>query len=275
MTEIDPLPPGWRTYINSRMDAVEMFEVAGGRAVVYSAPRPAKTTKNEDAILVAAMGPKSGVLGVADGAGGLLAGAEAARLAITHLARELAAPAAPDRPLFERMRSGLLNAHGNIERMGLGAATTFAGVEIVNGAMRSVHAGDSMVLVIARDGGRKHRTVAHSPVGYALEAGVLSEVEAIFHRDLHLVSNLLGVDHPEIEVSDALPLAPGDTVVIGSDGLFDNLLVDEIARTVSSADLLSAAVGLVEETVRRMTRPQGEVPSKPDDLAFILFRLEG
>ncbi|MFH0946729.1 MAG: SpoIIE family protein phosphatase [Planctomycetota bacterium] len=275
MTEIDPLPPGWRIYIDSRMDAVELFELAGGRAAVYSAPRPEKTSKNEDAALLAVMGSESAVLGVADGAGGLLAGAEAARLAITHLARELAGPAPPEVPLHERIRNGLLSAHDSIERMGVGAATTFAGIEIVRGEMRSVHAGDSMVLVIAADGGRKHRTVAHSPVGYALEAGVLSEVEAIFHQDLHLVSNLLGVETPEIEVSAPLQLAPGDTVVIGSDGLFDNLLIDEIAEMVSSADLLSAAVGLVEETVRRMTRPAGDHPSKPDDLAFILFRLEG
>ena len=275
MTEIDPLPPGWRIYIDSRMDAVELFEVAGGRAAVFAAPRPQKTSENEDAALLAVMGPESCVLGVADGAGGLHAGAEASRLAITHLARELAGPADHETPLYERIRRGLLSAHGSIEQLGVGAATTFAGIEVVRGEMRSVHAGDSMVLVVSAKGTCRHRTVAHSPVGYALEAGVLSEVEAIFHRDLHLVSNLLGVDIPEIEVSEPLQLEVGDTVVIGSDGLFDKLLVDEIAKRVSTADPLSAAVGLVEETVRRMTRPTGEDPSKPDDLALILFRLEG
>ncbi len=128
------------------------------------------------------------------------------------------------------------------------------------------------MLVVSENGQRRLQTVPHSPVGYAVEAGVLDEREAICHQDLHLVSNLLGVDTAEIEFSDPLQLAPSDTVVIASDGLFDNLLMDDIVENVCRGALMDVALNLVEETLRHMIRPDGAEPSKPDDLALILYR---
>jgi len=271
MTDSDPRPSGWHIYLDSHMKAVEIIEVAGGRAAVFLTGRPGKTTPNEDAALVAALDAESGVLGVADGAGGLQAGAEASRLAITHLTRELAGEGA-GRALHERIVSGLQAAHDGIRQLGLGAATTFAGIQLERESLRTMHVGDSVVMVVGRKGNRRLQTVPHSPVGYAVQAGVLNEREAICHQDLHLVSNLLGVDTPEVEVGEPFRLEADDTVVIASDGLFDNLLAEEVAKRVAGTDLESAATNLVGETLRRMLDPDGFEPSKPDDLSLILFR---
>ena len=272
MTDSDPLPPDWRIYLDSHMEVVEVVEIGGGRAAAFLTARPGKTTPNEDAALLAALEPGRCVLGVADGAGGLQGGAEASRLAITHLARELAGDG-QGLALHERVVRGLEAAHDSIGQLGLGAATTFAGIEVEGRCLRTTHVGDSVVMVVGPKGDRRLQTVPHSPVGYAVEAGVLNEREAINHQDLHLVSNLLGVDTPDIEVSAPYELQEGDTVVIASDGLFDNNLSDEIAALVTGVELQSAAVRLVEETLRRMLEPDGFEPSKPDDLSLILFRL--
>ena len=48
--------------------------------MVYSAPAPGKGSANEDAAALVSVEPDSSVLIVADGVGGHLAGAEAARV---------------------------------------------------------------------------------------------------------------------------------------------------------------------------------------------------
>jgi serine/threonine protein phosphatase PrpC len=76
-----------------------------------------------------------------------------------------------------------------------------------------------------------------------------------------------------VEVGPALQLAARDTVLLASDGLFDNLFIDEIVATIRSGPLVAAADRLVERVQARM---QGEEaahrPCKPDDLTIVLFR---
>ena len=64
-----------------------------------------------------------------------------------------------------------------------------------------------------------------------------------------------------------------DTVLLASDGLFDNLFIDEIVNTIRSGPLVAAADRLVERVQARM-QGQGaaDQPCKPDDLTVVLFR---
>lgn len=259
-----------RPYVDSDMQEVELLRVAGGQAAVFSAARPGKDGPNEDSALVASFPPQTVLLAVADGAGGMRGGERASRTAIECVSSRVAG-AAPD-GLRARLVTGIEEAHQAIVGLGVGAATTFAGVLVEQGRLRSVHVGDSVVLVMGQRGRKKLQTVSHSPVGYAVEAGILDEREALDHEDLHLVSNLLGVGDPRIEISTEFELRPRDTVVIGSDGLFDNMVVSEIVEAVRKGDLLEVTVALVEATLRRMVDPEPGRPSKPDDLALIVFR---
>ena len=254
------------------MDSVELHSVAGGRAAVFCAGRPGKTTPNEDCVLMAPLDESRAVLAVADGAGGMRGGDRASRVAIESVAESLAAvePADPR----ARLVSGIERAHHGVVGLGLGAATTFAGVLLDGDAVRSVHVGDSVVLVCGQRGRRKLQTVSHSPVGYAVEAGILDEAEALRHEDLHLVSNLLGVGDPRIEISTEVTMRPRDTIVIGSDGLFDNLVVEEIVETIRKGDLLQVTVELVERALGRMVDPPRGGPGKPDDIGLIVYRME-
>jgi serine/threonine protein phosphatase PrpC len=138
--------------------------------------------------------------------------------------------------------------------------------------IRPYHVGDSAILLVGSRGRIKMQTVSHSPVGYAIQAGILDEDEAISHADRHLVSNVIGTPESHTEVGARRLMNQRDTVVMGSDGLFDNLYLAEIADIVRKGPLLDAAHRLAEIATRRMANVDDHQPSKPDDLTFALFR---
>jgi len=265
------LPDGWRIYVDAETQMPEILPLARGQLAAFCARRPGKEAANEDSVLVAPLDDEENVLVVADGAGGLRGGADASRIAVENIVHSLSRREAESDPL-EVVESGIGQAHRAISGLGLGAATTVAGVWIERDRLRSFHTGDSMVLVVGQRGKLKLCTTPHSPVGYAEHAGLLDEKAAMFHQERHLVSNLLGIGEVSIEESRAIKLRPRDTVVIASDGLFDNLFVDEIVEIVRMGPLPEAIQNLVDETRRRMITPVEGVPSKPDDLGVILFR---
>jgi PPM family protein phosphatase len=167
---------------------------------------------------------------------------------------------------------GIEKANRDVLKLGVGAATTLAVAEIQGNRLRTYHVGDSQIMVIGHKGKIKLKTMSHSPVGYAIEAGLLEEQDAIMHEELHLVSNLIGYASMHIEIGTPMELSPRDTVIIASDGLFDNLRSEEIAATCRGGQLLSMSRELISACRARMIdAPDGE-PSKPDDLTFIAFR---
>lgn len=228
--------------------------------------------ENEDAVAIIEVDSGHHLLMLADGVGGLPAGAQASTLALDALIEAIQSALFEGQPLQHGIVTGFDQANVAICERGGGGASTLAVVEIDHGQLRTYHAGDSGVLVTGQRGRLKLMTIAHSPVGYAQEAGYLTEVEAIHHEERHVVSNLLGSTDMRIEIGQRLELSRFDTVVVGSDGLFDNLLSDEIANLIRTGDLLFAAQELASRARMRMADPQPDRPSKPDDLSFILYR---
>jgi serine/threonine protein phosphatase PrpC len=171
--------------------------------------------------------------------------------------------------------NGIERASQAVARLGTGAATTLTVAEIQEDVVRPYHVGDSMLLVVSQRGRIKFQSVAHSPVGFAFESGLLGESEALHHEDRHLVSNVLGARDMRIEIGPTLRLAPRDTLLLASDGLGDNLRLREIAERARSGPIGGCAERLVADARRRMTEPAAGEPSKPDDLTLLLFRLSG
>jgi serine/threonine protein phosphatase PrpC len=168
--------------------------------------------------------------------------------------------------------TGIELANEAIRGAGNGSATTLIAAEVGGATLRSYHVGDSELLVVGQRGKVRHKTLSHSPVGYAVASGMLDEKDALHHEERHVISNMLGAPDMRIELSSILPLAPRDTVVLGTDGLFDNLHTDEIVEIVRKGPLCEVAVTLAKRCDRRMRTPGEGKPSKPDDLTFILFR---
>ncbi len=258
---------------DAHLDSAPRFRVAGGEATVFSARGPDKNGANEDAAALIPCGPDRGVLAVADGLGGQPAGEEASGLALRQLGEAVqAAVRRGDEDLRPAILDGIEAANHEILERGTGSATTLVVAEIQGARLRAYHAGDSLLLVVGQRGRVKLQTVSHSPVGYALESGLLDEHEAMHHEHRHLISNLVGSPDMRIEVGSPIPLAARDSVLLASDGLTDNLHVVEIVDRVRRGPLALAAAELARESLRRMEEPQEGVPSKPDDLTFVLFR---
>jgi serine/threonine protein phosphatase PrpC len=145
-------------------------------------------------------------------------------------------------------------------------------VEIQGRVIRPYHVGDSVILLTGQRGKLKHQTIPHSPIGYAVEAGLMNEEDAMHHEERHVISNVIGSEQMRIEIGPPIEMARRDTLILASDGLLDNLLPGEIVDAVRSGPIDRAIAELVAETHRRMTNQNGTSPSKPDDLTIIAYR---
>jgi serine/threonine protein phosphatase PrpC len=246
-----------------------------GVAAWFSAVSPEKDTPNEDGLAVIEIDEHRAVLAVADGLGGRPGGAEAAETALAALADAIALREPAEAPLQPSIMAGFERGNEAVMALGIGAGATLVAVEIDGANARSYHVGDSLALIVGQRGRRKHETIGHSPVAYALEAGMLSQQEAMHHHQRHIVSNILGSTDMRIEVGPQMTLAIRDTVLLASDGLFDNLHLREIVELMRRGPIGDCCARLAEAARNRMRNTRTDQPSKPDDLSIILFRLHG
>lgn len=241
-----------------------------GHVACFTHRSPEKE-QNEDAVAVMPVGPHSGIIVVADGLGGQPRGDLASHTVIETIQEVLESNHAT---LREAILHGIDQANKRIMEDGYGGASTLAVLEIEERYVRPYHIGDAFVLVSGQRGRVKFQNIAHSPVGYAVESGLMDEIDAVHHHERNLVSNVVGSSEMYIDIGPRLELAPRDTVLVASDGLSDNLYVEEIIETVRAGPLDRAATNLRARTLDRMTGNEGEMPSHPDDLSFCLFRLD-
>lgn len=243
-----------------------------GSAVMCTSRSPDKTTTNEDSAALIPVDKQSSVLVVADGVGGMRGGAQASALAIETLSKSINHSIKVKTDLRDAILNGIEQANAAIIALGMGAGTTISIVEQCGMSIRTYHVGDSDVIVMGQRGRLIHQTISHSPVGYAVEAGVINADEAMLHEERHLVSNVLGSSDMHIDLGPTIQLAKYDTVLIASDGLTDNVPVTTIINTVRKGRLSAAVRKLFKNTLEQMQNPTDSIASKPDDLTIIGFR---
>lgn len=238
-----------------------------GRQVASTRLSPDKEFGNEDGALVLQLGPESGVLAIADGAGGHAAGREASSLALAHLERELLAA-----DNIRELRAPILNAFESANTAlladGRGAATTLVVVELQGDTIRHFHAGDSSALVVGQRGAVRLQTIAQSLVGYGIEAGLLDTDAALDHDERHVVLSLVGTPDMRVEIGAPFQLRRFDTLLVCSDGLTDNVGVPDIVEQVRKGDLRTSLDSLYRLATGNMAMPNGH----PDDLTVSLYR---
>jgi serine/threonine protein phosphatase PrpC len=263
-------------FVQSALVEPVMLEAAGGRVAVYSRPAPYPDRVNEDSAVLIPLANAGALLVVADGVGGAREGARASRRMVTRLAAGLtrAAPNVAESS-DPSIRSTTLDAveETNRELLERGSgSTTLAIAELRDGQARPYHVGDSEIWLIGGGGKIRWRTTSHSPTGYAVEAGLLAESEALGHDERHLISNAVGASDMRVEIGSFQPMRPRDTLLVGTDGLFDNLRSREIVEIVRKGPLHVAARALARAAAERMTAHDETEPGKPDDLTFLLYR---
>ena len=204
--------------------------------------------------------------------GGAAGGHKASRIAIETIHQELVGASGEADSLRASILNGLETANAGILSLGIGAATTLSAVEIQGRTIRPYHVGDSSILVVGQRGKVKLQTVAHSPVGLAVEAGMLSDEEAMHHEERHLVTNILGSTSMRIEIGPPIQLARFDTLLLATDGVFDNLSVEEVVAHLRKGPLLPAVQQLMTAVGQRMSDEASPAPGKPDDATLIAYR---
>jgi PPM family protein phosphatase len=188
---------------------------------------------NEDALLVA-----DDLVVVADGMGGHLAGEVASAEAV-----EIVGAVAGRRSLADLVSSVHLanrrindRAADDDELRGMGTTVCAVGVVDEEGEHLAVlNVGDSRVYLFA-DGSLTRLTEDHSLVETLVREGRITPEDAEVHPQRNVLTRALGVE--ALVVVDAWLLEPcvGDRLLLCSDGLFNELTEDRIARILAEGE---------------------------------------
>ncbi len=263
-------------FLNADTQATTELQLPGHRVACFCKPISADRP-NQDSAGVIELSDDRCVLIVADGMGGGLSGDKASSLAVTAITDQVRVAEVEGAPLRAGILNGFEHAQATISSSLSGAATTLLVVEIQGNQARTYHVGDSEACVFGQRGKLKAQTGSHSPVGYAVRSGLLDEAEALHHEDRHYVSNMIGLEDMSVEMGLPFALAAKDTLILASDGLFDNLTLAEIVEAARMGPLQQAVAALAGRTLERMAAADAGadsmLPSKPDDLAILAHRL--
>lgn len=266
--------PEFRSYIDTNTDVPDSNHVNGRDLVAFSTASPEKERGNEDSLVWIAW-PHSLLLAISDGVGGQPGGSEASRLTVQFLLDRFK-NVNDDQIGLDVFRHGVLDAiegaNAALQDIGVGSGATVTVVTIADSQARVYSVGDSSTLICGAKGKVKFLNVPHSPTGYAVAAGVLSEHDALHHEERHLLSNLVGSPDMHIDIGPPIRLARRDRVLVASDGLWDNMYLDEIIGTVRKGTPVAAAISMQKTCKQRMQDSEGKLPSHADDLSFIVAR---
>ena len=253
----------------TELDGLERLDTPHGPVLLWGERRPEAPRPSEDSLLVH-YGPRDLVLVVADGAGGHALGGAASEAAVVAAAASLADQ--PDDPPEERQRRLRVAAVEAVADLGTEAITTLAIAWIRDGSLTTHHAGDSTILLMGQRGRRKLRTTDHTPPGLEVAAGRLTLDEARAHESRHLLVNALGSYEVGWETGGPMPIGKHDTLVLGTDGLFDNLSDDEIVGYLRKGSFEDGMFTMLAHNTSRMQEDDGAWPGKPDDVAVLAYR---
>ncbi|MBS94503.1 MAG: serine/threonine protein phosphatase [Chromatiales bacterium] len=262
-------------YVGDADIEIHSFESPLGSLAVAVAVSSEKSTQNEDSAAIVPVNGDCLVLAVADGVGGLPTGRKASNTAGEKIREALRDVEDEDARVRTAILDGIEAANRALLEMGTGTATTLTVADIRDNQIRTYHVGDSAAWLVGQRGVIKLQTTPHSPVGFAVEAGLIDENEALNHEELHEISNVVGSNDMRIEIGPRFPIAARDTVLLASDGLFDNVLQDEIIEIIRKGPVAEAVETLWDLARRRMLGEDDSKPSKPDDFSAILFRPVG
>jgi protein phosphatase len=202
---------------------------------------------NEDAVV-----SSDRLAAVADGMGGHAAGEIASAIAIS-----LVQTAFSGRSLDELEAAVRAANQAICDRAGTSAALEGMGTTICaaglldDGRLAVVNVGDTRAYLLHK-GIVSQLTNDHSVTADLVRRGELSEEEVMDHPYRGVLTRALGVG-PEVELdSDIFSVTEHDRVLVCSDGLFNELAMEEIAESLAgNGDANQTADGLVERALSR------------------------
>jgi len=192
---------------------------------------------NEDAFLARA---EQGLFVVCDGMGGAAAGEVASQLAVETIGAALSGNRAAGEPrpgylartsqlgraIEDANRAIFERARRNSEHAGMG--TTVVGAWIDDGILSVAHVGDSRAY-LSNQSGFEGVTSDHSLVEAQVRAGLIDREQSLQSEHQNVLLRALGRD-PDVDVElNEVTVAPGDRLLLCSDGLSRMVADEELA----------------------------------------------
>lgn len=205
---------------------------------------------NEDSFLV-----KQGLYAVCDGMGGARGGEVASQMACQALL-ELDPSETDEKKLGETIAAAnvavVSRSLSDPQLAGMGTTLTVAVAR--EDAFLLGHVGDSRAYLL-HEGKLLQLTADHSWVGEMLRRGEITQAEAAVHPHRSIITRALGTDLELEPDLFTVPFAPGDRLLLCSDGLSGMLSDEEIAELLKSPDHPQA---VAESLVRAALTAGGE-----------------
>ena len=221
--------------------------------------------RNEDSFTLLPL-PHGALLAVADGVGGSPSGEVASAIA-TRTFTELLLPHQEERPTSLSVRAALQAAHERIvdarlERGHNGMGTTMTGAWLQGSLLAFAHAGDSR-LYLYRGSELALITRDHSVAEELVRQGSIPPEDAQRHPHRHVLTKALGMSPFDCD-EGVLDLAPGDVVLLCTDGLVAALTEAEVAH-----ELARGFTGVAMRLVEAANRAGG-----PDNTTIVAARID-
>lgn len=245
---------------------------------------------NEDSLLYEALDSARPIVlaAVADGVGGNVAGEVASRLATSELRvevadRGLALLADPDPGAREAgakslLATGFERAQAAIRREArlrpelAGMASTLTAALLVDRDLFLAHVGDSRAYHW-HDGALIQVSEDHSLVAFMLKNGSLTLDEARVHPHRHVLTQALGTEQSPVAELSLVRVAPGDLILLCTDGLSAVVDDEELGSVLASAAADRDRVNNLSHAVERLVSMAKE-RGGPDNITLILMEID-
>jgi serine/threonine protein phosphatase PrpC len=204
--------------------------------------------ENQDRVAVVGDGPAVLLVAV-DGMGGHADGARAAQVAVDTLREAFGRQSRPVLDPHGFLHHALGRAHANLVALGQKLPlesrprATCAVCLVQDGGTYWAHIGDSRIYHLA--GGKVAvRSRDHSHVELLLQDGVITEAEVAAHPMRNYVECCLGGDVglPGMSITARRALAPGDAVIVCTDGFWSHLGDEDLGGLSTGNDALPAGL---------------------------------
>lgn len=236
----------------------KIIDVGAYRIGYFLCRSKVKTNQDNEDCLFLSASEKKLYFGVADGAGGHPRGSEASKVIAEEITKN---PLSNTLELIERANQKVIDIKA-------GAKSTLAFGTIREDRVRFFSVGDSEILYWNAQGSLIFASTPHSLVGHKVKAGLLDQEESLKEPDRYIVNHLMGDEFISIETTNKAGLKKGHTILVGSDGLFDNISHEKLTELVGKGSFEKS----FEELVKTCSEQNPDHWLKDDDISFVVVR---
>ena len=225
---------------------------------------------NEDRIIIL---PQIPLFCVIDGLGGPGDGAKAAEIFTEELSK-LQVPDLENLSMVQKQTSFRIN----IECRTVDCGVCYALFWITETNLMVCYIGDVKFVLLNHENQIKWESRDHSVINDLVDQGIISKEEALAHPQRHIVTKaLIGDEIPDLQIQK-IPFVAGDRVIVASDGLWDNFMIDEITGLLADPNPQAQVSLLMQKALKKMkkvhsTKWEGRLEPKADNISILIGSL--